>query len=159
LEVIVKLETQFDLVGQRVYRVGRQSRSESVTCPACEGRGRLTVVGADGAELEARCPQEKCGGRGSWTTTWYDRYEVFGEALIGRIEVKVYDPSLAPSYAREQREENYMLDVTGIGSGTVYPLRDGLWSHTRLFASLGEAESFCDAENPKLRIETERVAA
>lgn len=153
----MKIETQFDL-GQRVYRVGRQARPENAVCPVCEGHGRLTVTGADGSEVKARCPHDKCAGRGSWVSRWYDRYEVFGDALIGRIEVKVYDAALAPLYAGEKRyEENYMLDATGIGSGTVYPLRDGEWSHTKLFATLAEAESFCDAENPRLLMKTERV--
>jgi len=44
-------------------------------------------------------------------------------------------------------EESYMVEATGVGSGTVYPLRDGTWSHIQLFGDEGEALAFCAAEN------------
>jgi hypothetical protein len=91
--------------------------------------------------------------------TRYDEFSLFGEAVIGSIEVRAFDTSVAPAYENRSYEERYMLDVTGVGSGTVYPRVDGNWTHTHLFASREQAESFCEFENPKLRAETEKVAA
>lgn len=151
-------ETEFDL-GQEVWQVGRKTHQQRVICPTCEGRGKVIVVGADDGEIETYCPHRECRGRGSFTSRIWDLYEIRGNARVGSIEVRAFDTSLAPSYRDRAYEERYMIDATGIGSGTVYTLADGSWTHTRLFGSKAEAEAFCDAENPALRAETERVPA
>lgn len=147
------IETRFSL-GQEVWQVGRQKHIHETTCPSCEGRGRVNVRGADGVERETYCPYEKCRGRGHFTERTWDIYRVRGSGLIGSIEVRIFDTKLAPSYADRPREERYMIDSTGIGSGTVHALEDGEWAHTHLFATEDEAQAFCDAENPALRTAT-----
>jgi len=155
---VTTFETEFDL-GQEVWQVGRKTHNERVTCPTCEGVGKVTVTGADSIDFETYCPHPECRGRGSFTVRHWDLYEIRGNAHIGSIEVRAFDTALAPSYRDRAYEERYMIDTTGIGSGTVYTLADGEWTHTKLFGTQAEAEAFCAAENPALRAETEQVPA
>lgn len=143
----MNIETRFDL-GQVVWRVGRQKRVAHDTCPACEGEGRLEIERRDGSTQRSAC--ENCKGRGRLNEVWYDIYEIFDHSRIGQIEIRLQTNTARAYFRDPQVEERYMVEATGIGSGTVYPLRDGEWTHKRLFGSEDEAALFCASENALL---------
>ena len=140
----MNIETRFDL-GQIVWRVGRQKKVASDTCLACDGAGRHEIERRDGTTQKSTC--EACRGRGKINEVWYDIYEIFDQSRIGQIEVRLQTDTARAYFGDPQVEERYMVEATGVGSGTVYPLRDGEWSHAHLFGSEEEAEAFCVAEN------------
>ncbi len=150
----MKIETRFDL-DQLVWRVGRVQHKDSDACPACGSAGRIAVTRLDGTEQMSYC--ENCNGRGVIHEIWYDLYEIIDQSRIGQITVK---------YSRKRLhehdslvEEAYMIDSTGVGSGSVHALRDSVWSHSHMFATEMEALAFCAAENPSLLAEVEAQRA
>ncbi len=150
----MKIETRFDL-DQMVYRVGRIQHKDSETCPACGGGGRIAVTRLDGSEQKSYC--ENCNGRGVINEIWYDLYEIIDQSRIGQITVKYVRK---PHFKGDPlAEEAYMIDSTGVGSGSVHALRDSVWSHSHLFATEVEALAFCAAENPALLAEVEAQRA
>ena len=154
----MNIETRFDL-GQMVVQVARRQHNGFDECTACAGRGRLPIERLDGTTQESYC--EACQGRGRVREVWYDLYEVRSESRIGQIEIRL---RVAPLGEGEPtREERYMIEATGIGSGTVHPLvgegAKQTWTHSRLFATRAEAEAFCAAENGPLLAEVEEKRA
>lgn len=60
------------------------------------------------------------------------------EATIGKIEIEEYAPKYKERYKSEVK---YMLEETGVGSGT-------LWREDRLFATYDDAKEFCEKYVP-----------
>lgn len=135
----MKIETKYNC-GDKVYNI--QSRMEQVqgTCGFCNDTGRVT--GQDKASL--CCP--KCNGRPP--TTWLPRkYMVNPRAMtIGRLGYELTDNmgeagSQFDNYKPQHKvKEEYMLEETGIGSGTVYKVE-------MLFPTAEEAQTECDKLN------------
>lgn len=148
----MEIVTRFDL-GQIVWRVGRKRRVATDRCHACEGEGTFTIARLDGGTQKSFC--EPCRGSGKVNKVWYDLYEVYDETRIGQVTVQLRSDAHR-SYMHDPKvEESYMVEATGVGSGTVYPLRDGQWSHTQLFGSEEEALAFCATENGPILAEVE----
>ena len=150
----MNIETRFN-IGQEVVRVARRKHEAFDPCPACEGAGRLCVERKDGTTQESYC--DECKGRGRVRQIWYDLYEIQSKSRVGQIEVKLRHRQLWEG--EPTREERYMIEETGIGSGSVHALNGegekAVWTHSHLFASEAEAEAFCESENGPLLAEVE----
>jgi len=111
----------------------------STNCPACKDKGKVELNGN-----EYTCP--KCRGY-----TYHEvegdieYYVTFSQGKIGKIDINLYDPKYEGKYGNIS-EIRYMLDSTGIGSGTV-------WEEDNLFKSRDEAQIECDRRNVALKIE------
>jgi predicted RNA-binding Zn-ribbon protein involved in translation (DUF1610 family) len=100
-----------------------------VECDLCDSTGFVIVKGKD---VEYICPQ--CFGD--------KQYKKLGKEMticktgkIGKICVEQYD-----SQYKNTSGTKYMIDKTGVGSGTV-------WREEELFASEEEAQRACDEFN------------
>jgi len=129
--------------GDTVYAIRRECRNEKVTCGFCGGRGKIT--GADCTVVQ--CPD--CYGRGTQTRALPTKYYPIGPMTVGRVDVRItksqgaYSDIDADNYKPQSgREEQYMLDQTGVGSGSV-------WLVDTLFPTLEEAQADADAQNAK----------
>ena len=124
------LEAKFK-IGQQVYAVSNKSDSRQihVKCDVCNSTGKVKVEGRD---EEYVCPV--CHGRTETEHYGYMYVIAYYEATIGKIEIEEYAPKYKDRYKSEVR---YMLEETGVGSGT-------LWRENRLFATYDEAKEFCE---------------
>ena len=124
------LEAKFK-VGQRVFAVSNKSDSRQVhvKCDVCNSTGKVKVEGRD---EEYVCPA--CHGRTETEHYGYMYVISYYEATIGKIEIEEYAPKYKDRYKSEVK---YMLEETGVGSGT-------LWREDRLFATYDEAKEFCE---------------
>lgn len=138
-------------VGQVVHHVGRRVTHTQVSCEACGGIGRIHVEGRDGKVYEVRCPADGCS-IGHVNLTSKEVFQVIGSGRVGKIEVNLYDEPYAKTHGKKVYEEKYMLDTTGVGTGTVYRYTDGQWSDTRLFATEDEAREFVAAANREILV-------
>lgn len=87
--------------------------------------------------VRAICPE--CDGGGyRWFDT--DQRSVKGPMTVGRVEMRV------TASGDHREEESYMLEETGVGSGSCYARRDGDWGTIGIFANAGLAEKWCDAK-------------
>jgi len=125
------IETKYNL-GDFVYVILRKQKSTTVDCSACSGTGRITLNNGK----DRSCPE--CYGRRTETTwepeAWALSYESSGN--IGRIGVERY----AVEYQDMEDVTQYMLNSTGVGSGT-------LWKEERLFLTVELAQAECDRLN------------
>lgn len=139
----MKLETKYD-IGQRLFSLTEASvQRPPVQCAACEGSGQVDLRGE-----RYHCPL--CNGRK--TTQAHDRGWVVGASgCVGSIEVEhesLKDTTYYPSgYNFDDLAlgsmitvVKYMLDSTGVGSGTVH-------YEPNLFHSRKEAQAECDRRN------------
>jgi hypothetical protein len=125
------ITTKFDL-GQIVYPISQRQTKEIIPCLACGGKGIITLLD------NTNCVCPRCygdGGKSKWLCLeWYqDKCGV-----IGSIKVSIYDDN-----PNNEDEYRYMLDITGIGSGT-------LWPEDRLFSTYDDALFECDRRNREL---------
>lgn len=116
-------------VGQKVYAVSNRSdtRQKHVECDVCNSTGTVEINGRS-----FTCPS--CYGH-TETEHYGYKYEIsYYAATIGKVEIQEYAPKYQCRYKSEIR---YMLEETGVGSGTV-------WREERLFATEEEAKEFCE---------------
>lgn len=108
-------------------------------CPACNDKGNVDLNG-----IIYTCP--KCNGH-----TYHNEagdieyYVTFSQGKVGKIDINLYDPKYEGKYGNKS-EIRYMLDSTGIGSGTV-------WEEDNLFLSREEAQKECNNRNIALKLE------
>ena len=130
----MEIKTKFNL-DDKVCVVQQQVKDVERECPVCKGKGKVFIVGS---ELKAECPQPGC-----WDGVISERepkkYRIVYTGVIGQIRTEVY----AEGYDYDtDLKIGYMLDTTGIGSGSI-------WDEECLFSSRKEAKSFCDKMNKK----------
>jgi hypothetical protein len=143
----MKFETKYEL-GQTVCLLQKAEHYRIVNCITCAQSGKVSI----GAE-EFVCPA--CQGRSArrlfagWK--WYIDYD---NAVIGKIQIELVigeewrrsshgrRPECAYSTGTEYTV-SYMVDVTGIGSGTV-------WREENIFTSKAEAAEECLRRNSLL---------
>ena len=128
------LVPKFEL-GQKVYAVSSVSDTRRVhkECDVCNSTGLVKVVGR---EENFMCPA--CEGK--YKTEHYGfKYVIsYSRATIGKIDMQVYASKYKNRYKSEVK---YMLEETGVGSGT-------LWYENRLFGTKEEANEFCEKYMP-----------
>jgi DnaJ-class molecular chaperone len=128
----MKIETKFNL-GDVVYGISKRTQQVKHTCGACNGLGKVELNGKS-----FTCPE--CWGRGHTETTepmaWRIDTDLF-PSKVGRVQATEY----AKKYLKNHdRGTTYMVESTGIGSGSI-------WREESLFSSLEEAQAACDAQN------------
>ena len=107
-------------------------------CPACNDKGKVELNGNN-----YTCP--KCRGYTYREVEGdIEYYVAFSQGKVGKIDINIYDPKYEGKYGNKS-EIRYMLDSTGIGSGTV-------WEEDNLFLSREEAQAECDMRNNALKI-------
>ena len=128
----MKITTKFNL-GDAVYPIQRGGCSIFIPCKTCNGTGRITIT-ESGENL--LCP--KCYGR-KGSQEWQQlKWGIpFSAGTIGKIDLELY----AEEYHEDHDDKTqYMLSITGVGSGT-------LWYENQLFLSHEEAQKECDKRN------------
>lgn len=127
----MKFNTKFNL-GDLVYYVYSFSKSITFYCPTCNGEGQITVK-----EKQYTCPE--CYGHKTKTNQESQKFQIAGAGKIGRIEIIQY----SERYLNENGNCNYiryMLDSTGVGSGTCH-------NESCLFSTQEEAQAACNVLN------------
>lgn len=123
----MEFRTKFDN-GQRVWVVLKTEHYQIIRCVTCSSTGKVSIGGD-----EFICPG--CNGRSSRRNYAGSKYYISDTGTIGKVSVEDqmlgYDPKFRITY---------MIDTTGVGSGTVY-------EQSQIFASEEEAKSYCDRMN------------
>ncbi len=129
-------ETKLAL-GQEAWGIGSRRFERQIRCTPCRGTGAIEIEGE-----QLTCP--KCHGRSKHPQYAGDKCVVDSHGRVGSIEINVV------AEGRRHHHDNgtclqvtYMLDATGVGSGT-------LWRQEKLFASREEAEAECARRNSSL---------
>ena len=142
----MKIETKFSN-GDVVYWIHQEKRQEFIPCEFCAGRG--VINGAD--ETERVCPE--CYRRGGKTIYKEMHWKYVRSMNVGQVRVEITKSEGVPGEEvfdnykpQSNREEQYMCNETGIGSGTLYNAED-------LFATKGEAETECIIRNAEDEVE------
>jgi hypothetical protein len=126
------ITTKFDL-GQTVWALWNTRAERLVNCECCGNTGKVNITGKDYV-----CPQ--CHGAGQHKVYDGDRWYVQTSGRVGKVEPELYEHEDESSH---KNRVNYMLDSTGVGSGTV-------WREDNLAASHDEAKAECDRRNAVL---------
>jgi protein-arginine kinase activator protein McsA len=124
----MEINTKLSL-NQEVWAVSTKRAESWKTCETCDGKGVVTVK-----EKSFGCPE--CYARGG-EKVYSDKqqYYIYGHGIIGNVLAEFY----SEKYENDD-EIKYMLDITGVGSGT-------LWSEDKLFESEKDAEKYCAEMN------------
>jgi hypothetical protein len=120
------IEIKYDL-RQEVYYINMSYESHKNYCELCNHSGRVSIIGTD---KTAMCPE--CNGYGYQWSEKVREWSVTGASFIGQVR---YQETF-----RGKIERQYMLDETGIGSGTVH-------NEINIFASEEEAQESCNHRN------------
>lgn len=117
-------------VGQKVFAVRKisDSRQKHIDCEVCNSTGKVKI---EGREEEYTCPC--CNGRMETGHFGYKYIIAYPQAKIGKVQIEEY----AKKYRSYESKVSYMLEETGVGSGTV-------WREDRLFPTEKEANEFCE---------------
>ena len=135
----MNIQTKFSL-NDFVYVITQGGYNAFIPCETCNGEGKVELVNS-GKKIS--CPD--CYGRKGnrqWVQTKWVA-ETYGK--IGKIDVQFY----ADDYERENKIR-YMLDSTGVGSGTC-------WKEEHLFLSFEDAQNECERLN-SVNLEIEAVS-
>ena len=137
----MNITTKFDL-GQTVVFIWHEPTERIVNCDVCDGTGWIHVKGT-----RYLCPE--CNGRRTTREHIPARWHIVNTGIIGRIEVetRIHEPvERDPAHPHLTQTPlgpmaiNYMLDVTGIGSGTMH-------YEPNVFETAAEAQAECDRRN------------
>ena len=127
----MEFKTKFD-IDQRVYGITLTEKQDYIECHACKGDGNIIIN-----EETFVCP--KC----SYTTkgkVWDSSYKTWVADISGIIGLVQAEFSTSRYNEEPALKHQYMMDSTGIGSGTV-------WKENRLFLTREEAQKECDRLN------------
>lgn len=122
------IETKFSL-GDIVYGIVRVPTSEPQTCPKCNGSKRLALK-----EFPETILCFTCRGKGT-----VEEYAGYKWLLSDSTPSKIGSVKTNFTIGKEP-EIRYMLNRTGVGSGT-------LWKEKDLFETEQEAKNICDERN------------
>lgn len=128
----MEIKTKFDL-GQTVYVVRQMTEDIWEDCPACGGKRYVNINGQ-----KYECPNMDCHQGKVFKGTKYNQYKIACHSKIGQVRVEI---------RKDSYKECYMLDATGIGTGTLW--YDDEEYGSRMFATKQEAEEFCKGKNNK----------
>jgi hypothetical protein len=141
----VIVDTKYDY-GQHLYCLTRSNVDlPAVCCDACEGEKVVVVRGE-----KFSCP--KCGGKGVLVKTAHG-WIVGGSGTVGHVRAtrarvdnftnfEWWEPE--PVEGSLLTRVEYMLDSTGVGSGTI-------WPEGNLFPSRESAQAEADSRNDYVR--------
>jgi Zn finger protein HypA/HybF involved in hydrogenase expression len=123
--------TKYNL-DDKVYPILKTHTYQWIQCKSCSGTGKIKLN--DGEIIY--CPKcyGRCGEKEIDKKIWIIDYEHIGK--IGNVRTENY----SKKYRSEKDEVRYMLDSTGVGSGTV-------WHEEDLYLTEKEAQVECDKRN------------
>lgn len=125
------IETKFNL-NDKVYYIRKSMASIFIKCKRCKGKGSLELL--EGGSVG--CPD--CYSRGGESKLIPDQWMISSfPSPIGKIGVIYYRKK-----EKRKPEHKYMIESTGIGSGSVYHEKD-------LFKRKRDAEKECVIRNSK----------
>lgn len=135
------INTKYDL-NQEVWKIRRDMEIKFITCAACGGSGRITLLDAK----DRICPE--CYGRKGVNKNIAMKWMVVGIHTIGQVRATTTniesDGMLdnVGSYKEGKTEEKveYMCYESGIGSGTIH-------NEDTLFKTKADALCECDKRN------------
>lgn len=125
----MEIKTKFNL-GDEVFVINCYSELVKTKCPICNGNKFINIKGR-----QFKCPNKDCYDgylHHREDRKWHIAYNSF----VGNIKFEVYR-----DYGGI--EISYMIDQTGIGTGSV-------WRENTLFATEEEAQARCDELNKEL---------
>ncbi|MCK9544590.1 MAG: hypothetical protein M0R03_21425 [Novosphingobium sp.] len=133
----MKIETKFNL-DDIVYSLTKSKNRIKKTCVLCKGSGEVTI---ENTNRIISCPD--CYGHGYHVEDAGEMWIIHSKSggKIGKVEVELY----SEEYERENKVK-YMIDSTGVGSGTV-------WYEENIFKTKKEAQKECDKRNLELENE------
>ena len=125
----MNITTKFNL-GDYLYTISKGTKTITSTCKTCNGSGHIQV-----GEDDFSCP--KCYGSKVEYVVKLNKWRIYPEncGVIGKVDIERY----AEKYDKDDRTV-YMLDSTGVGSGT-------LWYEDTCFLTRDEAQVECDRHN------------
>lgn len=131
----MKIETKFNL-GDEVYFINQGHKVKYIECDSCDGTGKIELKNKNLVECIT------CNGKGILTSNSYNYFRVGTSILIiGKVMI---DFSTRDNI--DEFNESYMCRETGIGSGTIWPVK-------KLFSTREEAQAAAD----KLNFEEEHI--
>ena len=119
-------EFKFD-IGQRVFIIGRSQKQQYKKCEHCNGTGWLKTL----VDEKILCPKCHFGSNIKYDPIQYNVEDGF--FTIGQQRVYI---------SKSKTEEQYMCDESGIGSGTIYYVKN-------IFKTKKEAQEECNKRNKK----------
>ncbi len=125
----MKIETKYSL-NDVVFAIAKVACRGHVTCETCNGSCVVQIINSDRKLI---CPD--CCGTGIQDKIVAYRWSPEAHGKIGKVQIELY----SDEYEMEN-ETRYMLDTTGVRSGTV-------WKESSLFLSPEEAQRECDRLN------------
>ena len=130
-------------IGQEVYVVSSTHDSKRVhrQCDVCNSTGKVKIQGSDEKYI---CPY--CHGLMDTEHYGYKYVIAYYGAKIGKIVTEEY----AKKYKKHKSRITYMLEETGVGSGTI-------WNENRLFSTEDEAKEFCEKYIPSDEYDHEAI--
>lgn len=134
----MNIQTKYNF-GELVYPISYRLERVKVpkNCPVCKDKGEIKLNGT-----MYTCPE--CRGYTYHTEDGDMEWYIDDcQGKIGKIRAELYASKYEGKYGNES-EIRYMLDSTGIGSGT-------LWKEEDLFISLEEAQAECDKRNTEIK--------
>jgi len=132
------IQTKFS-PGDKVWKIGNVREKETVICPVCEGKGKVTTT--TGHELACSAG---CHGNGH-VIKWKNReWRVIQPLTLSQVRAQV--TGLLGQW--NKHEEEYMAYETGTGTGTLHKL-------DTLFESLEAAQEECRRRNAEAQQETD----
>lgn len=136
------LKPKFE-IGQKVFAVTNTYDSEEVhvECDVCNSTGKVKI---NGRNEEYDCPI--CHGEIVEKHHGFKYIIAYCNATIGKVQTEEY----AKRYRSYQSHITYMLQETGVGSGSI-------WREERLFATEEEAIDFCNKYVPSDDYDTEAI--
>lgn len=119
-------------IGDTVYLIRNSPVENWEICPSCAGDGKIKMLDGNYTNCPT-CHRSRRGQILKWTKPfWHIEHIPFG-LTVGRQEA---------IFLKEQTEEKYMAEETGIGSGSFYYVSE-------LFPTIEEANAECEKRNSK----------
>lgn len=123
----MNIETKYS-IGDTVWYVRDDLCEKVLPCETCGDKKEVEIKGTS-----FKCPSCVTSRN---NTRWKRRHFVAGSSVVGRVSFEA--TSLRYEPVEERRE--YMLESTGVGSGSV-------WKEALLFPTREDAQAYCDALN------------
>lgn len=124
----MKIDVKYN-VGDTVWVAADEVVTKQRTCPDCNGTKKWLVHTPSSEEFQVDCQTCRRGWTSTGVLSYSERIALPWEGTIGSVRIDT-NAKTAPV--------NYMLNETGVGSGTI-------WPEDRLYSSEEEAQAAAEA--------------
>jgi len=133
----MEIKTKFNL-NQKVSIIALGYDNKCIPCSTCDGKGGIYVKKKDFFSCSS------CLGSGHHYKSVKNKWSITVTSIIGKISVDIYSKeALEDNYSSNKNRIVYMLDSTGVGSGSFY-------YEEHIFKTIKEAKKECDLRNSKI---------